>query len=60
MSMNYFQAIKQNENALPEALNYFNEQDKIRLCIFFHAIYYDKINNKNNNNQHNNKINYVY
>ena len=26
MSMNYFQAIKQNENALPEALEYFNKE----------------------------------
>lgn len=26
MSGNYFQAVKQNENALPEALEYFNQQ----------------------------------
>ena len=26
MAGNYFQAVKQNENALPEALKYFNEQ----------------------------------
>ena len=39
-------------------LNCNNEQDKIRLSIFFHAIYYDKINNINNN-ENNNKINNV-